>query len=170
MDDHAPHDGRELVVTVRGARTAESTNMGLAGADISMFFAALPPGVNGTVRGAFGAGSGSMTMAHQIQTAITRKSPLLVIGEDRAAPNLLVKSCLQKEEITPLSEILGRQREKMGDTALVFAACAMDTLIAQADRIMVFDRYMASAIEPAEFRHRVAALLRKTAGEMDRDH
>ena len=167
MDDHAPHDGRELVVTVRGACTAESTNMGLAGADISMFFHALPPGVSGTVKGAFGAGSGSMSMAQQVQAAITKNAPLLIIDEDRAAPNLLVKSCLQKEEITPLSEILARQREKMGGTALVFAACAMDTLIAQADRIMVLDRHVAGAIDKKEFRLRVAELLRKTAAEME---
>ena len=57
----------------------------------------------------------------------------------------------------------------MGDTALVFAACAMDTLIAQADRIMVLDRHVASAIEPAVFRHQVAALLRRTADEMNTD-
>jgi uncharacterized protein len=167
MDDHAPHDGRELVVTVRGACSAGSTTMGLAGADISMFFSALPPGVSGTVKGAFGTGSGSMTMASQVQDAVTRRAPLLIIDEDRAAPNLLVKSCLQKEEVTPLSEILAHHRERMGGTALVFAACAMDTLIARADRIMVLDRHEASAIGPGEFRQRVAALLRKTAGELD---
>ncbi|MDD1685719.1 P-loop domain-containing protein [Methanoregula sp.] len=167
MDDHAPQDGRERVVTERGACIAESTNMGLAGADISMFFHSLPPGVSGTVRSVHGMGSGSMTMAHQVQSAITRHAPLLIIDEDRAAPNLLVKSCLQKEEITPLCEVLGQARDKMGDTALVFAACAMDTLIAQADRIMVFDRHEASAIEPAAFRKMVAALLRKTAEELD---
>lgn len=163
MDDHAPGDGRELVVTTGGACCAESTNMGFAGADISMFFSALPPGVSGTVRGAFGTGSGSMTMAHQIQTAITRHAPLLIIDEDRAAPNLLVRSSLQKEEITPLAEILSREREKMGSTALVFAACAMDQLIAQADRIMVLDCHVASAIDPPAFRRRLAALLRRTA-------
>jgi len=75
IDDHAPHDGRELVVTARGTCVAESTNIGLAGADISMFFHALPPGVSGTVKGAFGMGSGSMTMARQVQTAITRHAP-----------------------------------------------------------------------------------------------
>jgi hypothetical protein len=46
-------------------------------------------------------------------------------------------------------------------TVLVFAACAIDTLIAQADRIMVLDRLLASAIDPAEFRLRMAALLRE---------
>lgn len=163
MDDHVPHDGRELVVTMQGARSAESTNIGLAGADISMFFHALPPGVSGTVRSVHGMGSGSMSMAHQVQDAISRHAPLLIIDEDRAAPNLLVKSCLQKEEITPLAEILAHHQERMGETSLVFAACAMDTLIAQADRIMVLDRHVASGIDVQEFRHRVATLLRKTA-------
>ncbi|MDD1682489.1 MAG: hypothetical protein LUO98_01525 [Methanoregula sp.] len=167
IDDHTPHDGRELVVTLRGVCIAESTNMGLAGADISMFFHALPPGVSGTVKEAFGMGSGSMTMAHQVHNAVTRHAPLLIIDEDRAAPNLLVRSCLQKEEITPLSEILSRERKRMGDTTLVFAACAMDMLIAQADRIMVLDRHEASAIDPAEFRQMLAGTLRMTADDLN---
>lgn len=166
MDDHALHDGREQVVTVRGAGVAESTPMSLAGADISMFFHALPPGISGTVKGASGMGSGSMTMAHQIQTAIARHAPLLIIDEDRAAPNLLVRSCLQKEEITPLAEILAHERGTMGDTALVFAACAMDTLIAQADRIMVLDRHEASAIDPGVFRRMLAESLMKNAKKL----
>lgn len=167
VDDHAPHDGRELVVTARGAAIAESTNIGLAGADISMFFSALPPGVSGTVQSVHGMGSGSMTMAWQIQNAVSRHAPLLIIDEDRAAPNLLVKSCLQKEEITPLAEILAHQRQKMGGTALVFAACAMDTLIAQADRIMALDRHVATAIDPDEFRRTLAGHLRRTADGLD---
>jgi predicted ABC-class ATPase len=167
MDDHAPHDGRDLVVTVRGAGTAESSNLGLAGADISMFFHSLPPGVSGTVHAAHGMGSGSMAMAHQIQYAIARHIPLLIIDEDRAAPNLLVKSCLQGEEVTPLAEILSRERGLLGQTSLVFAACAMDTLIAQADRIMVLDRHVAKAIDPLDFRHTLAEMLRRTADELE---
>jgi len=167
MDDHAPRDGREDVVTVKGARIAESSGIGLAGADISMFFHALPPGVSGTVRSVHGIGSGSMSMAHQVQNAVTCHAPLLIIDEDRAAPNLLVKSCLQDGNITPLCEILARNRDRMGGTTLVFAACAMDMLIARADRIMVFDRHEAMAVRPQEFRARVAALLRKTADDLE---
>lgn len=166
MDDHAPHDGREMVVTVSGSRIAESTNMSLAGADISMFFSALPSGVSGTVHSAYGMGSGSMSMAHQVQSAIGRHAPLLIIDDDRAAPNLLVRSCLQKEEVTPLAEILGREREKLGGTALVFAACAMDKLIARADRIMVLDRHAVKAIDPTVFRGMQAISLRKTADDL----
>lgn len=166
MDDHAAGDGRELVVTVEGLCTAEAVNCELAGADVSMFFSALPPGMAGTARAACGMGSGSMTMAFQVQGAIARGAPILLIDEDRAAPNLLVRSCLQTGEVTPLSEILAHDRGKLGDTALVFAACAMDALIAQADRILVLDRHVATAIDREVFRRRVAALLEKMARDL----
>lgn len=166
MDTHAAGDGRELVVTVHGLRSAEATNCLLAGADVSMFFSALPPGMSGTPKAAFGMGSGSMTMASQVQDAVARHAPLLIIDEDRAAPNLLVRSSLQTAEVTPLSEILARDRQRMGETALVFAACAMDTLVAQADRIMVLDRHEASAIDRGVFRQKVARELERIARDL----
>jgi len=142
-------------------------NCELKGADISMFFSALPPGIGGTVQSAYGMGSGSMTMASMIQRALAGRAPLLIIDEDRAAPNLLVRSCLQTGDVTPLAEILSRSRGTMQDSTLLFAACAMDTLIAQADRIMVLERHAAAAINPASFRRQVAMLLRKTADELE---
>ncbi len=166
MDDHAAGDGRESVVTVHGLCTAEATNCLLAGADVSMFFSALPPGMEGTAQAAYGMGSGSMTMASMVQRAVVQGAPLLIVDEDRAAPNLLVRSCLQTGEVTPLSEILAGDRGKMGETALVFAACAMDTLVAQADRIMVLDRHVASGIDREEFRRKVADSLEKMAGDL----
>ncbi|OPY44005.1 MAG: hypothetical protein A4E42_01116 [Methanoregulaceae archaeon PtaU1.Bin222] len=54
----------------------------------------------------------------------------------------------------------------MGDTALIFAACAMDTLVAQADRIMVLDRHVAYAVDRKIFRDRVAVSLEKMAGDL----
>ncbi|WP_298669447.1 P-loop domain-containing protein, partial [uncultured Methanofollis sp.] len=66
-DDHARGDGRELVVSVRGIRTAEAGGPDLHGADVSLFFHSLPPGMTGTPKAAFGRGSGSMTMAGQGQ-------------------------------------------------------------------------------------------------------
>jgi predicted ABC-class ATPase len=168
MDDHAPGDGRETVVTVHDLCTAEATNAMLTGADVSMFFSALPPGMSGTVHAASGMGSGSMTMAYQVQRAVERRCPLLIIDEDKAAPNLLVGSALQKEDVTPLSGILCQEREKMGNTALVFAACAMDVLVAQADRIMVLERHVAHAIDREEFRERVVLSLEKMAENLRR--
>ncbi len=166
VDDHARGDGRELVVTVPGPATAEAMNCLLTGADISMFFSTLPPGIGGTVHAASGMGSGSMNMAHQVQRAIERRAPLLIIDEDRAAPNLLVRSCLQTGGITPLSEILCHQRHKMGKTALIFAACAMDTLVAQADRIMVLDQHVAYAVNRDVFRAKVAESMEEGARDL----
>jgi hypothetical protein len=166
MDDHATGDGREPVVTVHGLETAEALNCQLAAADVSMFFSALPPGMSGTPQAACGMGSGSMTMAYQVQRAIARGVPLLIIDEDRAAPNLLVQSSLQTGEVTPLSGILARDRGRMGKTTLVFAACAMDTLVAQADRILVLDRHVAAAIDRGAFRRRVRETLLEMAGDL----
>lgn len=166
MDDHFAGDGREDVVTVHGLCMAEAMNCMLSGADISMFFSALPPGMGGTPGAASGMGSGSMTMAHQVQQAVERHAPLLIIDEDRAAPNLLVKSCLQTGEIVPLSELLARCRGRMKETALVFAACALDTLVAQADRIMLLDRHVASAVDRDTFRREVAESLERAASDL----
>jgi len=163
MDDHADGDGREMIVTVRGIETAEAMNCELAGSDVSMFFSSLPPGMSGTVGAAYGMGSGSMTMAAQVQRACARHSPLLIIDEDKAAPNLLVRSCLQGEEVTPLAELLASSRRNFNDTTLLFAACAMDTLIAQADRIMVLDRHVAGAIDRERFIAMLKDSLKKTA-------
>jgi len=162
MDDHAGGDGREGIVTVRGIEIAEAMNCQLTGADVSMFFAALPPGMSGTVKAAYGMGSGSMTMASQVQRAFSRRAPILIIDEDRSAPNLLMKSCLQSEDVTPLAELLARGRLRNGSTTLLFAACSADTLIARADRIMVLDRHVAGAIDREQFISLLKASLRMT--------
>ncbi|WP_298666558.1 P-loop domain-containing protein, partial [uncultured Methanofollis sp.] len=162
-DDHAPGDGRELLVSVRGARTAEAGGPDLHGADVSLFFRSLPPGMTGTPKAAFGRGSGSMTMAVQVQEAVRTGAPLLLIDEDRAAANLLVASCLQDVDVTPLAALLATQRNALGECALIFAASSLDPLIAQADRILLLSGHRAGAISPAAFR---ARYLRYLEGQM----
>jgi len=151
-DDHAEGDGREPVVTVRGARVAETGGQYLSGADVSLFFRSLPPGMSGTPKAAFGQGSGSMTMAVQVAAAVREGAPLLLIDEDRAAANLLVRSTLQEEDVTPLSEILTERPEALRSTACVVAASSLDPLIARADRILVLRGHCAGAISVAAFR------------------
>jgi predicted ABC-class ATPase len=56
----------------------------------------------------------------------------------------------------------------MGETTLVFAACALDTLVAQADRIMVLDRHVARAVDRDDFRMKVAESLERIAGDLRR--
>ncbi|WP_342679218.1 P-loop domain-containing protein [Methanofollis sp. UBA420] len=162
-DDHAPGDGRELVVSVRGARTAEAGGPDLHGADVSLFFQSLPPGMTGTPKAAFGRGSGSMTMAVQVQEAVRTGAPLLLIDEDRAAANLLVASCLQEADVTPLATLLATRRDALGECAFVFAASSLDSLIARADRILLLSGHTAGAVSPAAFR---ARYLRYLKGQM----
>ena len=159
QDDHAAGDGREFLVSVDGVTRAEAGERYLAGADVSLFFHSLPPGVSGGPRAATGQGSGSLVMAHEIQTALRAASPLLILDEDRAATNLLVPGCLQSGEVTPLSTLLAVRREALGKTTVLFAASSLDILIAQADRILQLTGHEARALDPGEFRRRLDAHL-----------
>jgi predicted ABC-class ATPase len=155
QDDHAAGDGREYLVSVGGVVRAEAGERDLAGADVSLFFKSLPPGLAGTPRAAFGRGSGSLVMAEEFQAAVRAAAPLLILDEDRAATNLLVPGCLQSEEVTPLSTLLATRREVLGETAVLFAASSLDILIAQADRILQLEGHEARALDRREFRRRL---------------
>ena len=154
-DDHAAGDGRELLVSVNGVARADAGERGLSGADVSLFFSRLPPGVGGEPRAAFGQGSGSLVMAHEIQTALRTAAPLLILDEDRAATNLLVPGCLQGDGVTPLATLLATRREVFGETTILFAASSLDILIAQADRIMQLSGHETRALDRREFRRRL---------------
>ncbi|HOI12663.1 MAG TPA: ABC-ATPase domain-containing protein [Methanoculleus sp.] len=117
-DDHAAGDGRELLVSVDGVARAEANEQGLVGADVSLFFASLPPGLSGDPRAAYGWGSGSLVMAQKIQAVLRAAAPLLILDEDRSATNLLVPGCLQSGEVTPLSTLLATRREAFGETSM----------------------------------------------------
>ncbi len=155
QDDHAAGDGREGLVSVDGIARAEAGERYLAGADVSLFFRSLPPGMSGDPRAASGQGSGSLVMAHEIQTALSAAAPLLLLDEDRSATNLLVPGCLQSGEVTPLSTLLATRREALGGTTVLFAASSLDILIAQADRILLLAGHEAQGLDPGEFRRRL---------------
>lgn len=161
VDDHQIGDGRERVITRTEPAIAEAGSTEMNGTDLSLFFRALPPGLNGSPEAAFGQGSGSMGMASQIQQAIAREAPLLVFDEDRAAANLLVPGCLSGPEVRVLSTLLADERELLGMTALVFTAGTLDILVAQADRILVLDGHRATAIGRSAYRTRLKQYLSK---------
>ncbi|MDN7025610.1 hypothetical protein FGU65_12030 [Methanoculleus sp. FWC-SCC1] len=154
-DDHAAGDGREYLVSVPGIARAEASERDLAGADVSLFFKSLPPGIGGTPQAVYGRGSGSVVMAHELQTAVRKQAPLLIFDEDRSATNLLVPGCLQSGDVTPLATLLAARRDLLGETALLFAASSLDVLIARADRILTLDGHRAGAIGTEEFRMRM---------------
>lgn len=159
-DDHAPGDGRERIVTLRGGALIEAVEIGIHGADVSLFFRRLPPGVNGTPSAVWGRGSASLCMAARMQSSIARGVPLILIDEDRAASNLLVPSSIQSEGVVPLSRILADSREAIGGTAIVFAASALDLLIAQADRLLLLQNHVVHALDRQAFRRRLRERLK----------
>ena len=161
VDDHAPGDGREGIVTRRGIERIAAGAYGLKGADVSLFFKSLPPGVNGTPQSAHGAGSGSLVMAYEFIRACSRGAPAILFDEDTAANNLLIPSSFQTEDVTPLSEVLHHNREALGDTALIFAAGSSDMLVARADAIIRLKDHAAEAIAPEEFRAHLQDHLRE---------
>ncbi|MCC7564939.1 MAG: hypothetical protein KO206_01490 [Methanomicrobiaceae archaeon] len=167
QDDHAAGDGREYLVSVRGIARAEAGGRYLAGADVSLFFRSLPPGLAGEPEYIYGQGSGSLVMAHEIQTALRKGAPLLIFDEDRAATNLLIPSCLHTGEVTPLSTLVATRREAFGETALLFAASSLDILTAGADRILLLDRHEAGAITPGEFRKRLVRYLQEVGDHLN---
>lgn len=151
-DDHAPGDGREYLVTVPGAVSAEAGSGEMRADDISLFFSSLPPGIGGTPKQVHGNGSGSMVMAAQIQRAVSRKSPFLLIDEDRSASNLLVPCSTQHAGVTPLSTLIRENRECLGGMAIIVAAGTMDFLTAHADRIFALEDHEVHFIDRAQFR------------------
>ena len=159
IDDHAPGDGRESVVTRPGAAFPQVSGSGLSSANVSLFFRSLPPGVDGTVKSACGRGSGSLIMADQIQQALRKKAPLLLIDEDKAAANLLIPSCVKTEDVRPLSEIFATDRQALNDSTFIFAASSMDLLIAEADRILLLQDHEAGSISREQYRENLVSYL-----------
>jgi predicted ABC-class ATPase len=154
-DDHAPGDGREHLVTVPGAASAEAGAEEMRGDNISLFFSRLPPGIDGSPKQVFGKGSGSMVMAAKIQRAVSRKCPILLLDEDRSATNLLVPCSTHDEGVIPFSTIIAQNRDGLEGMAVIIAAGTMDFLTAQADRIITLEDHEAHFIDRVEFRRRL---------------
>jgi predicted ABC-class ATPase len=106
-------------------------------------------------------------MASQLQAAVRRGAPVCIFDEDSAAPNLLVPGCIQEGEVEVLSALLSRDPSALGGTALVFAAGALDILVARAGRILVLRDHHAAAITPRDFRARLSAHLKEVLSNLE---
>ena len=165
-DDHLPGDGREYTITSGNVMSAESSEADITGADIRLFFKSLPKGTSGTPANVTGKGSGSMGMAAQFTAALRRRASLIIIDEDKSATNLLVPNCIQSSDVTPLSVICRKERHKLGDSSILFAAATMDILTAEADRILKFGDHRMYAVGRDEFRVKLKEYLRNAADEL----
>jgi len=174
VDDHAPGDGREVLVTVPGGFSPDASGIELKGADLRPFFGGIPPGMSGSPDSVCGQGSGSASMAYRISDALRREAPYIVIDEDRAAQNLMVPCYMSHSKIRSLAFLLAEDRTVFGDTSFIIAGSGMELLIAQADRILRLCQHQPYALSVPKYREglyefyeKMAGMVPKKSGERD---
>ena len=174
-DDHAPGDGREELVTIPGGVAPDATGVELKGSDLKPFFSYLPPGMSGNPSSAFGQGSGSASMASRISDALRKRSPYIIIDEDRAAQNLMVPCYMSSSKVRSLATLIREDREWLFGSTLIIAGSGMELLVAQADRIVRLCNHEAKAQSVTLYRDGLqkhyeslqAMVMEKRSGEGD---
>lgn len=146
--NHKPGDGREFVVSVPSAVKIRSEDgRGVAGVDISPFISNLPYGQDTKFFSTDNA-SGSTSQAANIIEALEIGARMLLIDEDRAATNFMIRDhrmqelvSKEKEPITPFIDKVKQIHEEQGvSTILVIGGSGdyfdvADTVIGMEDYI-----------------------------------
>jgi len=113
--NHKPEDGRELVVTVPDAvKIRAEDGRYVTGVDISPFINNLPFGQDTTAFSSDNA-SGSTSQAANIMEALALGSSLLLIDEDTAATNFMIRDrrmqALIAKEMEPITPFIDRVQQ-----------------------------------------------------------
>ena len=145
--NHRPGDGRELVVTDPTAMTVQAEDgRSVAGVDISPFIGTLP-GSQDTTAFSTPNASGSTSQAAAIIEALEAGSRLLLIDEDTAATNFMIRDrrmpALVKNEDEPITPFIDRVRalyENTGTSTVLVIGGSGDYLDV-ADRVLAMIRY-----------------------------
>ncbi|MEM7330447.1 MAG: ABC-ATPase domain-containing protein [Chloroflexota bacterium] len=124
--NHKPGDGRELVVTSKTAvKIRAEDGRRVAGVDISPFINNLPFGQDTTHFSSDNA-SGSTSQAANILEAVALNSQLLLIDEDTAATNFMIRDqrmqalvAQEKEPITPFIDRVRSLYEEAGVSTIL---------------------------------------------------
>ncbi len=144
--NHIPGDGREYVITDRGAVYVESENgRWTSCVDLRPWIRSLPGGRD---TGCFTTGdaSGATSLFASIQEYLEAGATALLIDEDRTATNAIhrdrwVEEYTGKKTITTITE-MAPALKKAGVSIVIVASGAME-LLAAADTIIVMDEYRA---------------------------
>ncbi len=159
--NHRPGDGRECVVTDPTAtRIQAEDGRAVAGVDISPFIGRLPGG-HDTTRFSTANASGSTSQAAAIIEALEAGARALLIDEDTAATNFMIRDrrmqALVRDEdepITPLIDRVRSLRRDAGVSSLLVIGGSGDYLDV-ADRVIGMVRY-----EPRDLTHEARAVAR----------
>jgi len=143
--NHIPGDGRELVVTDASAvKIRAEDGRSVAGVDISSFISDLPCGRD-TVDFYTENASGSTSQAANIVEALELSARLLLVDEDTAATNFMIRDIRMRQLIQaePITPFIDRVRP-------LFADCGISTILvmggtgdyfAVADTVIAMENY-----------------------------
>ena len=145
--NHRPGDGRECVVTdASAAKVQAEDGRSVAGLDISPFIGALPGGQD-TSRFSTPNASGSTSQAAAIVEALEAGTRLLLVDEDTAATNFMIRDRRMQalvgggdEPITPFIDRVRSLSEDAGVSTLLVIGGSGDYLDV-ADRVLAMIRY-----------------------------
>jgi predicted ABC-class ATPase len=146
--DHAPGDGRELVVARGDAvKVRAEDGRSVAGVDISAMIGALPGG-RSTEDFSSPNASGSTSQGANIAEALEVGTSLLLVDEDTSATNFMVRDermreLVRREPISPFIHLVRPLYLSLGVSTVVVVGGVGDYLDV-ADRVILLEDYAAS--------------------------
>ena len=150
--DHVPGDGRELVVTrLDAVKIRAEEGRRVARVDVGSFVADLPTGADTTDFSTDNA-SGSTSQAAATAEAVEAGAGVLLVDEDTAATNLMIRDArmqalvaAEKEPLTPFVDLVRPLHVAHGvSTVLVMGGCG--DYFDVADRVIMLDAYHPSDV------------------------
>lgn len=157
--DHVPGDGRELVVTRADAvKIRAEEGRRVARVDVSSFVSDLPTGAD-TADFSTDNASGSTSQAAATAEALEAGARVLLIDEDTAATNLMIRDArmqalvaAEKEPLTPFVDLV-RPLHTVHDVSTILVMGGCGDYFDVADRVIMLDAY-----HPSDATERARAL------------
>jgi len=146
--NHIPGDGRELVMTDEGAvKIRAEDGRAVTGVDISPFVGALPNGADTRHFGTANA-SGSTSQAANIVEALEAGARVLLVDEDTAATNFMIRDhrmqeliSKEREPITPFIDKVRQVYDEYGVSTILVMGGSGDYFDV-ADTVIAMDAYV----------------------------
>lgn len=163
--DHIPGDGRDLVVADRSTvKVRAEDGRAVTGVDVHAFVDHLPSG-DDTRRFSTENASGSTSQAAAIVESLEAGARVLLIDEDTAATNLMIRDARMqelvakdREPLTPLVDVVRSMADEHG-VAVVLVMGGSGDYMDVADRVVLMDAYV-----PEDVTERAKALAAKPTG------
>ncbi|MDA1360585.1 ABC-ATPase domain-containing protein [Glycomyces luteolus] len=163
--DHVPGDGRDLVVADRSAvKIRAEDGRAVTGVDVHAFVDHLPSG-DDTRHFTTENASGSTSQAAGIVEALEAGAKALLIDEDTAATNLMIRDARmqelvakEREPLTPLVDLVRSMADEHGVATILVMGGSGDYMDV-ADRVILMDAY-----RPEDVTERAKALAAKPTG------